>query len=114
MFLLFKLDTIVMKILEATTQLVGFTQSLPMRKYNNIFSYRGPHWNKDGAIDTFLYSVKSHNGTTAVELIFGTKTLLTNFYAVGSKLGLNIAKFLQDRFRDRGIPINIWYDNAQE
>lgn len=47
-------------------------------------------------------------------MIVVTKTLLTKFYAIGSKSGLNIAKFLQDGFWERGIPINICYDNAQE
>ena len=35
-------------------------------------------------------------------------------YAIVSKSGLNIAKVLQDRFHERGIPINIWSNNSQE
>ena len=35
-------------------------------------------------------------------------------YDIVSKSGLNVAKFIQDRFRDRGIPINIWSNNAHE
>ena len=36
-FFLFKTDNIVMKTLEATTQLGGFDQRLPMRQYNKRF-----------------------------------------------------------------------------
>ena len=42
-FSLFKTDTIVMKNLEATTQLGGFNQSLPTRQSNKRFPYSGPH-----------------------------------------------------------------------
>ena len=35
-------------------------------------------------------------------------------YDIVSKSGLNIAKFIQDRFRERIIPINIWSDNVKE
>ena len=58
--------------------------------------------------------MKSHNGTISVEIIFGTNTLLTDFYAIGSKSVLNISKVLYDRFRYNGIPINIWSNNSQE
>ena len=102
-----------MKTLEATTQLGGFNQRLPMRKSNNRFPCIGPHRHEDDAIDTFFSSVKSHEGTTAVELIVGTKTLITYVYSVVSNSGLNIAKVLQERFRECGIPFNICSDNAQ-
>ena len=84
-----------------------------MRKSNKRFPYRDPHQHEEDTIDTFLSSVKTHNGTTAVELIVRTKTLLTYVYAIWSKSGLNIAKFIQYRFREHGIPINICSDNAQ-
>ena len=103
-----------MKTLDSTTQLGGFDQRLPMRQYNKCFSYNGFHQHEDDAIDTFFSSVKSHDGTTAVELIVGTKTLLTDVYAIGSNSGLNISKVLLDCFRERGIPINIWSNNSQE
>ena len=103
-----------MKTLEDMTQLGGFNQRLLMRQSNKHFPYSGPHLNKDDAIDTFFSSVKSHNGTTAVEIVVGTKTLLTDVYAIGSKSGLNTAKFLQCGFCECGIPINIWSDNSQE
>ena len=84
-----------------------------MSKSNKCFPYSDPHQHEDDAIYTFFSSVKYHNGTTNVEIIVGTKTLLTDVYAVGSNSGLIIAKVPQDRFRERGIPINIWSDNAQ-
>ena len=85
-----------------------------MSKSNKIYPYSESHQRKDDAIDTLFYSVKYHDGTAAIELIVGTKTILTDVYAIGSKSGLNIANFSQDRFRERGIPIKIWSDNAQE
>ena len=80
---LFKADNIVMKNLEATTQLGGFNQRLPTSEYKNRLPYSGPHWHKDDAIDTFSSSVKSHDGTTTIYLIFGTNTLLTDVNAIG-------------------------------
>ena len=103
-----------MKTLEATTQLGGFNQFSMMNQSNKRLPYIGNHWHKDDAIITFLSSLKSHCGNTAVKLIVGTKELFTDVYAIWSKSGLNISKFLQDRLRERGIPINIWSDNAQE
>ena len=103
----FKMGNFVMKTLEATNQLGGFNQCLPMSKSNKIYPYSESHQRKDDAIDTLFYSVKYHNGTTVIELIVGTKTILTDVYAIGSKSGLNIANFSQDRFRERGIPIKI-------
>ena len=85
-----------------------------MRQYNKHLPYRRPNQHKDDNIDTFFYSVESHDGTTAVEIIVGTKTLLMYVYAIGYKSDLNRAKVLQDRFCERGIIINIWYNNAQE
>ena len=113
-FLLFKPDNIVIKILEATTQLCDFNEHLPMKQYNKIFPYSGPHWHKDDAIDTFLFSVKAHNSTTAAKIIVGANTLLTDGYCIRSKSGLDISKVLQCRFHNHGIPINIWSDNTQE
>ena len=81
---------------------------------NKISPYNGPHQHKDDAVNTFFSSVQAYYGTTDVGLIVGTKTLLTYVYAIGSKSGLNIAKFLQDRFHESGIPINIWSGNTQE
>ena len=95
------------KTLEATTQLGGFNQHLPMRQYNKRFPYSEPQQNEDDAIDTFFYSVKAHDDTIAVELIVGTKELLMNVYDKGSKSGLNIAKVLQDRLINSGITIKI-------
>ena len=91
-FFLFKPDNIAMKTIEATTQLGGFNQSIPMRKSNKRFPYIKPHWHEDVAIITFWSSVLSHDGTTTVELIVGTKTLLTDVYAIGPKLGLDICQ----------------------
>ena len=42
-FLIFKHGNILMKTLEATTQLGGFNQLLPTRKSSKRFSYSGPH-----------------------------------------------------------------------
>ena len=78
-----------MKNLEATNQLGGFNQSIPMRQYNMRFPHSMTHWKEDFAIITFLSSVQSHDGTTTIELIVGTKTLLTDVYAKGNKSGLN-------------------------
>ena len=103
-----------MDTLEGTTQIGCFNQSLLMRKSKKRFPYIGTHWHEDDAIDTLLSSVKSHNGTITVQLIVSTKTFLTDIYDVGSNSGLNIAIFLQYRFHKRGIPINIWSDDAQE
>ena len=103
-----------MKTIEAISQPGGFNQRLPIRQSDKCFPYSGHHQHKDDAIDTFLSSVRSHDGTTAVEFIVGAKTLLTDVNAMGSKSGLNIFKVLKDRFRKRGVPINIWSDNAQE
>ena len=103
-----------MKNLEAMTQLGGFNQRLPMRQFNKSFPYSVPHPHEDDAIYSFFSSVKSHDSTTTVELIVGNKTLLTYVYAIGYKSALNIAKFLRDRFRERGITINIWSNNSQE
>ena len=110
---LFKPDNILMKTLEATTQLIGFNKRLPMRQSNKRFPYSRPHQHEDDVIDTFFSLVKSHVGTTAVEIIVGTKTLLMDVYAIGYKSGLNISKFLQDQFSERGIPINIWSDKEK-
>ena len=65
-FSLFKTDNILMNNLEATIQIDGFNQYRPMRKSNKRFPYRWPHWHEDDAIDTFLYQLKYHDGTTAV------------------------------------------------
>ena len=99
---------------EAKTQLGGFNQRLLMRQSNNHFPYSGTHQHKDESIDTFFSSVESHDVTINVELVVGTKTLLTDVYAIRSKSDLNIAKILLDRFREHRIPIKIWSDNAQE
>ena len=111
---LFKPDNIVIKTLEDTTKIDGFNKHLQMRQYNNWFTYSGPHRHEDDNINTFVYYVCAQDGTTAIELIFGTKTLLTDVYDKGSKSGFKISKFLQDLFCEKGIPINIWSDNAQE
>ena len=103
-----------MNTLEDTTQLGGFIQRLPIRQSNKCFPYSGHHQHEDDPIGTFFSSVKYHNVITAFELIVVTKTLLTDVYAIGSNSVLNIDKVLQDRFCDRGIPIKIWSDNAQE
>ena len=102
-----------MKTLEATTQIGGFNQRLPMRKSNNRFPCIGPHRHEDDAIDTFFSSVKSHDETTAVKLVVGIKTLITDVYAIQSKSVLNISQFLQDWFRACRITIIIW-SQAQE
>ena len=102
-----------MKTLEANTQLGGFNKFPQMRQSNKSFPYSGTHWHEDDTINNFLSSVQAHYGTTVVEIIVGTKTLLKDVYTIGSKSGLNIAKVLQDRFRERGIPINICSENAQ-
>ena len=81
---------------------------------NKKFPYSRSQQHKFDTIDTFFSSVHAHDVTTTVELIVGTNTLCTDVYAIVSKLGLNITKVLQDRFRECGIPINIWYDKAQE
>ena len=65
-------------------------------------------------LTNFLSFVKTHDGNTTVELIVGTKKLLTVVHAIGYKSGLNIEKVLQDRFRESGIPLNISSENAQE
>ena len=103
-----------MKTLEDTTQLGGFNKRIPMIQYNKRLPYSGTHWHKADNIDTLFSSVKYHGGTTDVELVVGTKRLLMDFYAIGYNSGLNIAKFIQDCFCERGIPINTWSDNAQE
>ena len=113
-FSLFKTDSIVMKTLEATAQLGGFNQLPPMRKPNKHLPYNRHHQHENDAIKKFFSSVKSHDGTTDVELMVGIKTLLTDVYAIWSKSGLNIAKVLQDCFHKRGIPINIWSNNVKE
>ena len=74
-FFLFKPDNIVMNNLESTIQIGGFNQCRLMRQSNKHFPYIGPHRHEDDAIDAFLYSLKSHDETTYVELIFGTNTL---------------------------------------
>ena len=102
-----------MKTLKATTQLGGFNQHLLMIKSNNNFTYSGPHQHEYDSITTLLSSLQDHNDTTSVEIIFGTKTLLTDVWAIWYKPGLNISKVFQDRFHERGISINIWSENAQ-
>ena len=74
-----------MKTLEDTNQLDFLNQCLPMRKYNKFFPYRGPHQHEDDSLDTFFSSVKSHDSNTSLEIIVGTKTLLTDVYAIVSK-----------------------------
>ena len=83
-----------------------------MRQSNKCFPYIRSHLHEDDAIDTFLSSVKSHDGNNAVEIIVGAKTILRDLNAVVSKSGLNISKVLQDRFRERRFLINIWSDNV--
>ena len=94
-FFLFKPDNTVMKTLEATTQLGGFNKLLLIRQSNKHFPYSGTHQHEDDAIVAFFSSVKSHGGTTTVEIVFVTKTLLMDVYYIGTKSGLNIAKVLQ-------------------
>ena len=113
-FFLFKPDNILVKTLEATTQLDVLNQIIPTRHYNKQLPYIGSHHHKDDAISSFLYSICAHDGTAAVELIIGTKTILTYVYTIGPKSGLSISKVLQNFFRKRDIPINIWSDNSQE
>ena len=88
---LFKPENIVIKTLETTTKIGGFNQSLQMKQSNKLFPYSGSHRNKYDAIDTFFLSVPYHDSATDVELIFGTKKLLTGVYAIWFKSGLNIA-----------------------
>ena len=87
--LTFNQYNVVAKILEDITQIGGFNQRLPMRQSNKRFPYGRPCKHKYDVINAFFYYVKSHNGTTTVELISGTKTLLTDVYAIGTKSGLN-------------------------
>ena len=84
-----------------------------MRQYNKRLPYRGPHLQKYDVNDTFFYSVIIHNNNTSIELIVGTKTLITDVYAIQSKSDLNISQFLQDWFRACRITIIIW-SQAQE
>ena len=65
-----------------------------MRQYNTRFLYSGPHQNEEDSIKTFFSLVPAHDGTTSVELLVGTKTLLTEVYAIRTKSGLNIDKVL--------------------
>ena len=113
-FFLFNPDNIVIKTLEAATQLVSFNQRLTMRHHNRIFPYNAPHRHENDTINTFLSFSRTHYGTITVKLIVVTKTLLTDVYAMGFKLGLNVAKVLQDQFRKCGTPIKIWSDNVKE
>ena len=113
-FFLFKPENIMMNTLEAMTKPGGFNQFRLMRKYNKRFPYIGPHQHEDDAIYNFLSLLKYHDSTNDVELIVDTNTILVGVYAIGSNSVPNIAKFLQDRFCERGIPINIWSDNSQE
>ena len=85
-----------------------------MRKYNKCFPYSGTHRHEDDSIATFFSSVKYYGSNNAVEVIVGTNTLLVGVYTMLSKSGPKIAKVLQDRFYECGIPINIWSNNAQE
>ena len=103
-----------MKTLEATNQLGGLNQRLPIRQSNKCFPYSRHQQHDDDAIDSFFSSVQYRDGTTAVELIVGTKKILTNVYAIGSNSVLNISKLLQDRLHECGITINIWSENTQE
>ena len=102
-----------MKTLEATTQLGGFNQHIPMQQYNKRLRYSGPHWNEDYDIYTLFSLVIAHDENKPVEIIICTKKLITNIYEIGSKSGLNISKVLQDCFQECVIPINIWSDNVQ-
>ena len=102
-----------MNTLEASTQLGGFNQRLTTRQSKKCFPYSGSHQHEVDTIWTFFSSVKVHDGTTAVELIVVTNTLLKDVYTIGSISGLNIAEVPQDRLREREIPINIWSDIAQ-
>ena len=111
---LFKPENIVIKTLETTTKIGGFNQSLQMKQSNKLFPYSGSHRHKYDAIDTFFLSVPYHDGATDVELIFGTKKLLTDVYAIWFKSGLIIANFLQDCFHKHEITTNIWSDNSHE
>ena len=96
-----------MEALEAITKIGGFNQGFLMQHYNKCSPYSGPHRHKDDAIYNFFSSVPAHNGTTSIELILVTKTLLTNVYMIESNSSLNISNILQDRYHERGIPINI-------
>ena len=69
-----------------------------MSKYDKCFPYSGPQRHKGDSIDTFFSSVKSHDSNTDVAIIVGTKTLLTDVYAIVSKSGPNMTKFIQYRF----------------
>ena len=113
-FFLFNPDNILMKTLKATTQIGGFSQHLPMRQYNKQFPYSGTRRNKDDAIDTFFSSLRAYDGTNNVEIIVGTKTLLTDVYAIESKSGINIAKVIQDHFCETWNNNNNMVDNSQD
>ena len=79
---LFNPDNVMMKTLEATTQIGDLNQRLQIRQSNKRLPYNRPHRHEDDTIDTLFSSMQSHNGTTAVELIFGSKTLFTYVYAI--------------------------------
>ena len=73
---IFNPENIFMKNIKATTQIGGFNQSLPILQSNKRFLCSGRQRHKDDAIENFLLSVPAHDGTTSVELIARTKTLL--------------------------------------
>ena len=113
-FFLLNPDVVMMKTIETTTQLGGSNQRLQKGQSHKSFPCSSPHQHKDDVINNLLSTVWSHDGNIAIELIVGTRTLLMDLYDIVSKSGLNVANFIQDRFRNRGIPINIWSDNVKE
>ena len=96
-----------MKTLKAATLVGAFNQRLQTRHSNKRFPYSRPYKHEYDRINNFFSSVQANNITYSIELVVVTKTLLTDVYAIGSKSGLNIDKFFQEHFRERGITMNI-------
>jgi hypothetical protein len=109
------------KTLENTTQFARADPRLPMRKHfkTRFPAANVPRWNDTVATDTFFSDVpahddgiKSHGGTTMVQLYTGVKSLLTEIFPM--KLASDMVGTLEDLIRKHGAPNVLRSDNAKE
>ena len=111
----------VKRTLENTTQFARADNRIPMRQhYKSRFpACNVPRWNETVATDTFFSDIpahddgiKSHGGTTMVQLYTGVDSLLTDVFPM--KLASDMVGTFEDLIRKRGAPNQLASDNAKE
>ena len=109
------------RTLENTTQYARADNRIPMRQhYKSRFpACNVKRWNETVATDTFFSDIpahddgiKSHGGTTMVQLYTGVDSLLTDVFPM--KLASDMVGTFEDLIRKRGAPNELASDNAKE